>query len=249
MERLCCSVEIAERTMFLTDVDQNWKYVKSAQEESVKDKSVTGGALSKDKVLPSVSSHHSCISGEIINSRVSERMSAYYCLANLLEVQAKISCNVMVPLIFELQQVDLELIKQQDVSFEIKGEYIVLHLKSLIDTGSSDTLIGGDGMGKAIIDRGVSAFVSSILDDKCVYQARLVRGYLKSGQVNVTIVGELVKPHNNILLMRMLANVLGIEEVNKQRCNLDDNFLSKPVQLVIGVLDCQVETVCMKMKD
>ena len=88
--------------------------------------------------------------------------------------------------------------------------------------------------------------MSSILDDNRIYQARLVKGFLQTGQVNVTIVPELVKPHNNVLLMRMLANVLGITEANKQRYNLDDNFLSKPVQIVIGVLDCQVDTVSMQ---
>ena len=127
-------------------------------------------------------------------------MSAYYRLVNLLEVEGKISCNVKVPLIFELRQVDLELVKQQNMSFEISGDHIVLYLKSLIDTGSSDTLLGENLIGKAIIDGGVSASVSSILDNNRVYQARQVSGYLKSGQVNVTIVQELVKPSNNIRL-------------------------------------------------
>ena len=101
-------------------------------------------------------------------------------------------------------------------------------------------------IGKGIPDKGVYASVSSILDDNCVYQARLVKGFLQTSQVNVMIVPELVKPHNNVLLMRMLANVLGITEANKQRYNLDDEFLLKPVQIVIGVLDCQVETVSMQ---
>ena len=87
----------------------------------VKDKSVVGGSLSKDHFLSSVSSDHPghpVISGEIMNSQVTEQMSAYYRLANLHEVEGKISLNVMVPLIFELQQVNLELIKKQDVSFK-----------------------------------------------------------------------------------------------------------------------------------
>ena len=44
----------------------------------------------------------------------------------------------------------------------------------------------------------------------------------------------------------MLASVPGITEANKRRYNLDDDFLLKHVQIVIGVLDCQVETVSMQ---
>ena len=51
-----------------------------------------------------------------------------------------------------------------------------------------------------------------------------MKGFLQTGQVNVTIVPELVKLHNNVLLMRMLANVLGLTEANKQRYNLYDNY-------------------------
>ena len=98
-------------------------------------------------------------------------MTAYHRLANLLEVEGKISCNIKVPIIFELCQVDLELVKQQNISFEISDGHIILFLKALIDTGSSDTLLGGNLIGKVIRDKGVKVPVSSILDDSQVYHA------------------------------------------------------------------------------
>ena len=134
------------------------------------DKSVIGGALSKDSIFPSFSSDNSQISGEI-NSRILERMTAYHRLANLLKVEGKISCNVKVPLIFELHQVDLELVKHQNISFEISDDRFVLFLKALIDTGSSDTFLGENLIGKVIRDKGVKVPVSSILDDSQVYHA------------------------------------------------------------------------------
>ena len=102
-------------------------------------------------------------------------------------------------------------VKQQNISFEISNGHVILFLKALIDTGSSDTLLGENLVGKVIRDKGVHASVSSILDDSRVYQAWQVRGYLTSGQVSVTIVQELVKLENNILLMNMVGSILGIE--------------------------------------
>ena len=63
------------------------------------------------------------------------------------------------------------------------------------------------------------------------------------------IVPELVKPSNNVLLMWMLANVLGIPEASKRNHNLDDEFLMRPVQLVVGAIDWQVETMDMQKEE
>ena len=173
-------------------------------------------------------------------------MAAYHRLENLLEVEGKIFCNIKVPIIFEMCQVDLEKVKQQNISFEISIGHDMLFLKALIDTGSSDTLLGENLVGKVIRDKGVHASVSSILDNSRVYQAQQVRGYLKSGLVTVTIVKQLVKPPNNILLMNMVGSLLGIEEVNRERYNIDTDFLWKPIQLVVSVLDSQMKPICMK---
>ena len=60
------------------------------------------------------------------------------------------------------------------------------------------------------------------------------------------IVPELTKPNNNVLLMRFLSNILRIPEACKRKYNLDDEFLMRPVQIVIGAIDCQVRTVDMQ---
>ena len=93
------------------------------------------------------------------------------------------------------------------------------------------------------------ASVSSILDDNRIYKARVIKGFLQTGRVDIMIVPELVKPSNNVLLMRMLANVLGIPEASKRKYNLDDEFLMRPVQLVVGAIDCQVETIDMQKEE
>ena len=83
----------------------------------------------------------------------------------------------------------------------------------------------------------MSTSVSSILDDSHRYKAQVVKGFLQTGQVNVTIVPELVKLHNNVLLMKILANVLGITEANKQKYNLQSiRKLSKCTRLATMLL-------------
>ena len=67
--------------------------------------------------------------------------------------------------------------------------------------------------------------MSSILDDSRSYAARQVEGYLKTGKASITIVQELSKYENSILLMAMLRNVLGIPKDMFEVCNLDDPFL------------------------
>ena len=84
-----------------------------------------------------------------------------------------------------------------------------------MDTGSSETLVGDNCIGKAIIDQGVHASVSSILDDNRSYKARVIKGFLQTGRIDLMIVPELTKPNNNILLMQMLSNILGIPETSK----------------------------------
>ena len=60
------------------------------------------------------------------------------------------------------------------------------------------------------------------------------------------IVPELTKPSNNALLMRMLANNLGIQEAEKRKFNLDNDFLERQEEIVVGVLDCQVTVIDMQ---
>ena len=177
---------------------------------------------------------------------MAEKMTNYYLLAHLFEVESKISLNTRVPLILKCSQVNLDFLKTLDVDHEIKNGCVVMYLKALVDTGSSETLVGDNCIGKAITDQGVHASVSSILDDNQSYKARVIKGFLQTGSVDLMIVPELTKPNNNILLMRMLSNILRIQETSKRNYNLDDEFLEKPVQIVIGAIDCQVEMIDMR---
>ena len=44
----------------------------------------------------------------------------------------------------------------------------------------------------------------------------------------------------------MLANNLGIPETDKRKYNLDDDFLERQVEIVIGSMDCQVKVMDMR---
>ena len=49
-----------------------------------------------------------------------------------------------------------------------------------------------------------------------------------------------------MLLMQMLANNLGIPEAEKQKYNLDNDFLERQVEIVVGAMDCQVTVIDMR---
>ena len=51
------------------------------------------------------------------------------------------------------------------MEYEVRDGCVIMFLKALVDTGSSETLVGDNLIGRAIIDQGVKASVSSILDD------------------------------------------------------------------------------------
>ena len=73
-----------------------------------------------------------------------------------------------------------------------------------------------------------------------------LRVFLKTGSVDLMIVPKLTKPNNNILLTRMLENILGIPETDKRKYNLDNDFLERQVEIVVGVMDCQVTVMDMR---
>ena len=106
-----------------------------------------------------------------------EKMTNYYRLAHLFEVESKISLNTRVPLILKCSQVNFDVLKTLDINHEIRDGCVVMILKALVDTGSSETLFGDNCIRKAITDQGVYASVSSILDDDRSYKAGLIKGF------------------------------------------------------------------------
>ena len=48
----------------------------------------------------------------------------------------------------------MDKVKLQFIKFEIEGNYIILYPKALIDTGSSDTLLGDNMVGQIIKYKG-----------------------------------------------------------------------------------------------
>ena len=119
----------------------------------------------------------------------------------MFEVESKISLNTRIPLILKCSQVDLDVLKHLNVDHEIGDGCIVMFLKALVDTGSSETLVGDNCIGKAIIDQGMQASVSSILGGNRSYKARVIKGFLQTGSLDLMIVPELTTPKNNVLLM------------------------------------------------
>ena len=55
----------------------------------------------------------------------------------------------------------------------------------------------------------------TILDDNRSHKAQVIKGFLRTGGVDLMIFPKLTKPNNKILLMRMLSNILGIPEAKK----------------------------------
>ena len=129
---------------------------------------------------------------------------------------SKISLNTRISLILKCSQVNFDILRRLNVDHEIRDGCVIMFLKALVDTCSSETLVGDNFIGKAIIDQGVQASVSSILDDNWSYKAWVIKGFLKTGSVDLMIVPELTKPNNNVLLMRMLSNILGIPGTNNK---------------------------------
>ena len=67
-----------------------------------------------------------------------------------------------------------------------------------------------------------------------------------SGHATFFFVKEVVKPQNNILVMNMIANQMKIPEDKRREFNLDEEFLRRPVELIIGVKECQMINVDME---
>ena len=245
---------------FLTPPDNLWKYngtdilsdrivTKGRKDLTHVVKEEVGGTTKNNSFVSSFCPQ-SGASGEVLTegeryNRVVSKMADFYRLASLLEVDGRISCNARVPIVFRKSQVCLKTAEMLGVKYELEGEFVILYLKALIDTGSCDNLIGEDNIGKIIKDKGIHTSVSSILDDSRSYAARQVEGYLKTGKASLTIVKELSKSENSFLLMAMLRNVMAIPKDMYEACNLDDIFLESPVQIVIGVLDAQSAPVDM----
>ena len=140
-------------------------------------------------------------------------------MPSLFEADGRINANLQVPVIFHKNYVDLKEAYRQGIKYEICGDSIILHLKGLMDSGSSDHLIGED-IGKIVHKGGRFSTVHSILDDRKAHAAREVDGFFISGLATFLFVKEVVKPQNNILLMNIVANQMKIPENQKRKFNL-----------------------------
>ena len=157
-----------------------------------------------------------------------------------LGVESRMTANTLVPVCFNLSQINLEQVKERKIPFEITEDSILLYLKAVLDGGgASDNLVSEDGLGYCITDKGMLTKIKSILDEK-TYSARKVNVHLKTGAAQLLIVKELSKPKNEVSLMKVLRKQLQIPESKYKYYNIDDDFLSRDIDLIIGVVSCRV---------
>ena len=97
-------------------------------------------------------------------------------------------------------------------------------------------------MGKYITDCGRKTNILSVLNKKTSYGAREVDGWLDTGPAQILIAKEMCKPDNEIVLMKMARQMLGLNKEQFSAYNLDDEFLSKPIDILVGVKHCAVVT-------
>ena len=86
----------------------------------------------------------------------------------------------------------------------------------------------------------------SVLDDRKAHVAREIDGFFISGFATFLFVKELVKPQNNMLLMNIISNQLKVPEDQKMRFNLDEEFLRRPIEIIVGVKECQMVNIDME---
>ena len=76
-------------------------------------------------------------------------------------------------------------VEQLEIPFNSDGKFIILHLKGVIDGGSSDTIVTEGKLGSSITDVGRKTSVLSVLDESRKYKARKIKGFLKTGKTEV----------------------------------------------------------------
>ena len=160
--------------------------------------------------------------------------------STILVANEKITAMVRLPLCLQQDQVDMEEVEQLKIPFDSDGKFIILHLKGVIDGGASDTIVTESKLGSIITDVGRKTSVLSVLDESKRYKARKIKGFLKTGETEILIVETMSKPKNNIKLMKMLRQLLGIPKEKYVTYNVDDAFLRKDPEILIGVASCQV---------
>ena len=113
---------------------------------------------------------------------------------------------------------------KQGIEYEIHNGHILLHLKGLLDSGSSDHIIGED-IGRIVYKGGRTSTIHSVLDDNKAYKAREVDGFFISGFATFLFVKEMVKPQNSVLIMNVISNQLRVPEEKRREFNLEEKFL------------------------
>ena len=79
-----------------------------------------------------------------------EKMTNYFGLIHLFEVVSKISLNTRIPFILRCSQVNIDVLRRLNVEYEVRDGCVIMFLKALVDTGSSETLVGDNLVGKEI---------------------------------------------------------------------------------------------------
>ena len=79
-----------------------------------------------------------------------------------------------------------------------------------------------------------------MVDQNRNYKARKIKGFLKTGETEVLIINTMSKPKNDVTLMVMLRKMLGIPEERFVEYNMDDDFLKREPDILVGVESCQV---------
>ena len=157
----------------------------------------------------------------------------------MLDVDSRISANLRVPVIFKREFINLEEAHKQGIEYEIHDDHVLLHLKGLLDSGSCDHIIGED-LGRIVHKGGRTSTIHSVLDDNKSYKAREVDGFFISGFATCLFVKEMVKPQNSVLIMNVISNQLRVPEEKRREFNRDDKFLRRPVEIIVGIKECQM---------
>ena len=97
-------------------------------------------------------------------------------------------------------------------------------------------------MGKYIVDCGRQTNILLVLNNIKSYGARVIEGWFDTGPAQILIAKEMCKPDNSMVLMKITRKMLGLDEGQYREYNVDDEFLAKPIDILIEVKHCAVVT-------
>ena len=131
-------------------------------------------------------------------NRVMSAMERVDRLSTILGPNEKITAMVRLSLCLQQDQVNMKEVDKLNIPFDRDGQFIILHLKGVIDGGASDTIVTESKLGSIITDVGRKTSILSVLDESKRYKARKIRGFLKTGKTEILIVETISKTKNNI---------------------------------------------------